>query len=427
MKFRIDRDTLAEAVAWTARSLPTRPPVPVLAGLLLDAADGVVAISGFDYEVSTRVELDAHVETDGRALVSGRLLAEIARALPPHPVVVAVDGARVTISCGNARFALPSMPVEDYPTLPAMPDVVGAIPAGLFAEAVGQVAIAAGRDDTIPMLTGVRLEISGAQLTLVATDRYRLAERHIRWSPRDADAGSAGSSNASSTSPDVALLIPARTLIDAAKSLAGSGGATDVTVALTTGGSAGEGMIGFASGRRQMTTRLLDSQYLPYQSLWPAETPITIEVATGPFIDAAKRVALLADRGTPVRLEFGDNSVTLSAGGGDDGRAEEQVEAAYDGEPFTTGFNAGYLLDGVGAIDARLLRIAFTTPGKPAVLSSADRVPLAGDSEGGDAAEDDPASDRSATAPGTADAAAGRSEGGVPEYRYLTMPMRLPG
>ena len=189
MKFRVERDALAEAVTWAARSLSARPTIPVLAGLLLTVDDARLSISGFDLEASTQVDLDVAAGSPGSALVSGRLLADITRALPPHPVDVAVDGARLSISCGSARFTLPTMPVEDYPTLPSMPTTAGTVDSEAFAVAVAQVAVAAGRDDTLPMLTGVRLEIDGDRLTLAATDRYRLAVRELGWQPEHADRG----------------------------------------------------------------------------------------------------------------------------------------------------------------------------------------------------------------------------------------------
>jgi DNA polymerase III subunit beta len=147
MKFRVERDVLADAAAWVVRSLPARPPVPVLGGVLIEAASGPdgdrLLVSGFDYETSARVELDATIGDPGRVLVSGRLLADITRALPSKPVDVIVDGSRATINCGSSRFSLPTMPVEDYPQLPAMPQLAGTVPADRLAEAVGQVAVAA--------------------------------------------------------------------------------------------------------------------------------------------------------------------------------------------------------------------------------------------------------------------------------------------
>ena len=179
MKFRVERDALADAVAWTAKSLPSRPSVPVLAGVLLRVSGGRLTVSGFDYEVSSQVSTEVQSDADGAALVSGRLLAEITKALPAKPVDVAAVGSHLELVCGSARFTLPTMPVEDYPTLPEMPATAGTVDAGVFAAAVSQVAVAAGRDDTLPLLTGVRVELEGALMTLLATDRYRLAIKEL--------------------------------------------------------------------------------------------------------------------------------------------------------------------------------------------------------------------------------------------------------
>jgi DNA polymerase-3 subunit beta len=381
MKFRVERDALADAVAWTARSLPARPAVPVLAGVHLSAGGSdstdSLSVSGFDYEVSTQVDVDVNVITTGQALVSGRLLADITRSLPPHPVDVSVDGSRVIISCGSSRFTLPTMPIEDYPRLPAMPGTAGTVSGSVFAQAVAQVAVAAGKDDTLPMLTGVRMEIDGERLTLAATDRYRLAVRELDWKPNNP------------TAEPAQVLVPARTLADAAKSLTGT---ADVTIALSSGPSGsglGEGIIGFAGTTRRTTTRLLDAQFPPYRTLLPSEFNVTAEVEVPALVDAVKRVSLVADRGSAVRLEFSEGTLSLSAGGEDEGRAEEQLEAVLNGDDITVGFNAGFLLDGLNAVESPTVRLQFTQPTKPAVICSA----------------------------GT-DAAA---------YTYLIMPVRFPG
>jgi DNA polymerase III subunit beta len=374
MKFRIERDALAEAVAWSARSLPARPAAPVLAGLLLDVTDEQLSISGFDYEVSTQASLEVTAGSSGRALVSGRLLADISKALPAHPVEVSADGNRVTISCGSARFTLPTMPDEDYPRLPDMPTTAGTVSSAVFARAVSQVAVAAGKDDTLPMLTGVRMEINGDRLTLAATDRYRLAVRELTWSPADP------------ASADAQVLVPARTLNEAAKSLTGD---SELTIALSNTGS-GEGIIGFTGTGRRTTTRLLDAQFPPYRSLLPSDFSVTAEVSVAALTEAVKRVALVADRGNPVRLDFADGGLTLTAGGDDEGKAEENLEVDYDGDSITTAFNPAFLLEGLGAIEEPVARLLFTTPTKPAVIRPA-----------GGSAQDD--------------------------YTYLIMPVRLPG
>lgn len=348
MRFRVDRDVLAEAVTWTARSLPTRPPVPVLAGVRIEAdPQGIVRLASFDYEVSARSEIPADVAEGGTVLVSGRLLADIARAMPAKPVDVVLDGTRVTVTCGASRFTLLTMPVDDYPALPTMPAEVGVVRGDEFTEAVAQVTVAASRDDTLPTLTGVRMEIEGDTITLLATDRYRLAMRTLPWTP-------------ASPGASAIALVRARTLSDAAKSL---GGSDHVTVGLSTG--AGVDLIGFEAGGRHTTSLLVDGDYPPVRRLFPDETPIHAVVETASLIEAARRVSLVAERNTPIRLAFSEGQVVLDAGQGDDAQASEALEASLSGEDITVAFNPQFLLDGLGAFSTPFVRLAFTHPNKP--------------------------------------------------------------
>ena len=183
MKIRLERDVLAEAVQWAARSLPTRPSVPILAGLLVRAnADGVI-FSGFDYETSARISVKAEVSDEGVALISGRLLADISRSLPAKPVDITADDTRMQLVCGSARFTLQTLPVADYPALPDLPEATGAVASVEFAQAVSQVVVAAGRDELLPVFTGVRVEIESDTISLLATDRYRMALKELTWRP----------------------------------------------------------------------------------------------------------------------------------------------------------------------------------------------------------------------------------------------------
>ncbi|MEX5720210.1 DNA polymerase III subunit beta [Geodermatophilus maliterrae] len=387
MEFRVTREVLADAVAWTARSLPPRPSVPVLAGILLEVDGSQLSVSGFDYEVSARAEVDVQGGESGRVLVPGRLLAEITRALPPHPVDVRAEGPRLSITCGNARFSLPTLPVEDYPSLPSMPSSAGVVDSDVFAEAVAQVAVAAGRDDTLPMLTGVRLEIDDDRVTLAATDRYRLAVREFSWRPE-------------TPGLSAAVLVPARTLAEAARTLTSG---PEIVVSLSSGGS-GEGILGLSGKDRQTTTRLLDAEFVKYRAIMPSESSANATLPVVQFTDAAKRVALVAERGTPLRCEFAPGQVTLRAGGSDDeGQAEERCDVEFDGDPLTIGFNPTFLLDGLAAVHTGRARMDFTSPLKPAVLSGVEE-PAADDGDG---------AQRPADRPGS--------------YRYLIMPVRLPG
>lgn len=348
MRFRVERDVLADAVTWTARTLPTRPPAPVLAGVRIEASvEGSLSLSTFDYEVSARSEIPADVSEAGTVLVSGRLLAEISRALPNKPVDVSVEGSKVVVTCGASRFTLLTMPVEDYPALPAMPEFTGTVSGDEFTHAVAQVGVAASRDDTLPLLTGVRMEIEGENITLLATDRYRLALREMTWTP-------------ASPSISQVALVRARTLNDVAKALGSSG---KVNVGLSTG--SGVDLIGFEAGGRHTTSQLVDGDYPPVRRLFPDESPIRAVVATSPLIEAAKRVALVAERNTPIRLSFSDGQVVLDAGQGDDAQASEALEAVLEGEDISVAFNPQFLLDGLGAMGTDFVRLGFTHPNKP--------------------------------------------------------------
>ncbi len=375
VKFRVERDVLADAVNWVARGLPSRPPVPVLAGVLVVAdRDGTITMSAFDYEVSAKITVAADVDEGGTVLVLGRLLADIARNLPDRPVDVATEGNKVSVTCGASRFSLLMMPADEYPTLPASPAPTGTVAGDVFTQAVAQVAVAADRGDTLPILTGVRMQIEGDTVTLLATDRYRLATRELSWTP-----GSPGVSHVA--------LIPARTLSDTAKALGASG-----SVALALGaGAGGDGLVGFEAGQRRATTRLLDGDYPKVTSIFPTSVDTEAVVKTSEFIEAVKRVALVAERNTPVRLRFADGGLAIEAGTGEDAQAAESIDASISGPDLETAFNPQYLLDGLGALGTAYARLSFTQPSRPAVIT-------------GQAEEDGPDD---------------------PAYRYVLMPVRF--
>ena len=361
MKFRIDRDTLADAVAWTARTLPNRPSVPVLAGLLIETTDDGLALSGFDYETSARVRLPAEVADEGTALVSGRLLADICKSLPGKPVDVAMDGAKVSVSCGSTRFSLQTMPVEDYPTLPQMPTASGRISADVFSTAVSQAVAAAGRDDMLPLLTGVRLEIEGQTISMMATDRFRASLREIGWYPEATDSSAQA-------------LVPARVLADTAKALSAG---EDVTVAISAAGE-GEGLIGFegvaGNGTRSTTTRLLEGEFPRVRQLFQAESTTISYVDTATLTEAVNRVALVAERNTPVRLSFSTGQLVLEAGSGEDAQASETIEATVEGDDISIGFNPQYLLDGLKVMAEPIVHMAFTQHTRPASIAGVSEV-----------------------------------------------------
>ncbi|MDQ1535803.1 MAG: polymerase subunit beta [Actinomycetota bacterium] len=356
MKFRVERDVLAEAVTWVARGLPNHPPVPVLAGVLIEAnEDGTLTLSAFDYEVSAKITVAAEVAEPGTVLVLGRLLADISRNLPARPIDVVTEGNKVQVTCGSTRFSLLTMPADDYPTLPSAPAASGTIAGDVFTQAVAQVSIAADRGDTLPILTGVRVEIDGDKITLLATDRYRLAMRELTWNPETTDASHIA-------------LIPARTLSDTAKAL-GALGSIEIQLGSSATGGGSDGLIGFEAGQRLATTRLLDGEYPKVTSIFPSSSDTESVIETGVLVEAVKRVALVAERNTPVRLHFSEGQVAIEAGTGDGAQASEAVEAVVTGPDIEIAFNPQFLLDGLGAVGTPYSRLSFTQSSRPAVLS----------------------------------------------------------
>ena len=465
MKFTVDRDALGEAVTWVARALPTRPVLPVLAGLLLRAeregedpnptgenGPGFLTLSCFDYEVSARMQVRAEVAEPGTFLVPGRLLVEIVRSLPAAPVEFGDDPDGISVTCGGASFAVASLPSAEYPELPDLPQLAGTADGGVLATAIGQVTPAASRDDTLPMLTAVNVEFDGETMTLAATDRYRLAVRELAWNPAPGF-GAHGRT---------ALLVPAKTLSDAAKLMsagtqvrimlrpsadgtgaAASGGGGDVSAgqpaaarvaAGSAGASAAEAMIGFEAGDRQLTARLLAGEFVRYRSRFPEEFGCTADLPAEAFIEAVRRVALVAERGTPVQLTFAPGRVTVGAATQGQARAKESLPADFSGGEPAIAFSPHYLLDGVIAATAtpaaaaasashahggRSAGRAGDTSSDQATPAGAERSPTSGRVRLWFTSASKPAVITSQPAP---DAAA---KPAAADFRYLVVPQRV--
>ena len=372
MKFAVERDALVDAVNWVSKSISNRPITTALLGIVIDATDEIT-LSGSDLETSAKAKFNAEISQKGKVLVPGKLLAEISRSLPAKPVTFNLEGSRVLVTAGSAKFTLPTLPLAEYPALPELPTTSGSLNSDLFATAVNQVAIAAGKDDSLPTLTGVFVEINKNQITLAATDRYRLAVRELTWSAQDA--------NIETTS-----LLRARTLADAAKSLIGT---SQVTIALAPANT-NEKLVGFISEGKTMTSRVLDGSFPPFRHLLPTESTADAIIEVAPLLDSVRRVALVTDKTVPLRLNFSNNSLQLEAGTGDEAQASEKLDINYKGEDINIAFNPTFLTDGLTAINTAFVHITFTGANKPAVLT--------GQTEAGSAP--------------------------ITNYKYLLMPMR---
>jgi DNA polymerase-3 subunit beta len=348
VKFQVNRDVLSEAVSFAVKMLPARTTLPILSGVLIEASSEGLVFSSFDYEVSTQTKVAATVETPGRVLVSGRLLAEIANRLPNAPVTFESVESRIQVSCGSANFTLLSMPVEEYPTIPQVDGETGVLPAEEFSAAVAQVAVAASRDDVTPVITGVQLEITGNSLSLVATDRYRVAIRDIPWESTGEVA-------------DITALVPARTIQEIGKTFGHSG---NISISITNKDD--RELIAFTADNKTVTSLLIKGNFPPVKRLFPEKVENYAVVNTAELIEATRRVKLVVEREAALRFTFANNGLTLEAIGGEQAQASETIDAVISGPDVVVSLKPDFLLDGLGAVHSEFTRIGFTSVENPA-------------------------------------------------------------
>lgn len=391
VRIRAAKDDLAGAVSWVARNLPSRPTQPILRGMVFLADDEGLQLAGYDYEVSTQIRISAEVDEPGRFAVNGKLVSDIVSKLPNKQVELHFNGTKVIVKCGSSRFELPSLTLEDYPQLPVAPADTGTIDASLLAEAISQVAVAAGKDESLPMLTGIRMETDGNEVTLAATDRFRLAVRTFEWNQIPEG--------------ETKLLIPAKTFSETARTLDTSS-SEPVTLAFGDGSDGrdigSEGMLAILAEPRRTTTRLLDAEFPKFRPLLPKQHTSMAVARVDQLQDAIRRVSLMADHGAQIRMDFSDGQVVLSAHGDEVGHAEEVVACDFHGEPLLIAFNPQYLLEGLSAVRSHRVLLGFTQPSRPAILIPEPESLPSADEDGQFATPET-------------------------DFIYLLMPVRLPG
>ena len=345
MKFRCDRDDLSEALQTVQRGVSTRPGIPALTGVLLDARSDAMTLTTTDLEVSAQLVMPVQVQEDGPALVPARLLADMVKSLPQAPVEFEADQGQARLRCAAFEGNIRLLPAEDFPAWQEPTGTKVTLDAMKFAEAVGQVARAASRDEARPTLTGVLLEVSREGITLVATDSYRLALR-------DLTATSIGESQA---------LVPERALTEAGRAAAGEEKG-EIELVLD------QSQVSFRIGALTLTSRLIEGQFPNYRQLLPDGYESLLMVSRQQLLDAVRRVGLLARENTPVRMEFNALGVRLSSSSPDLGEAVEAVEARYEGEDITVAFNPQYLADGLAAAPGEAIRLEIKDGLKPGVV-----------------------------------------------------------
>ena len=346
MKVEVNTTSLADAVAWTTRVIDARPASPILAGIKLEAIDGTLHLSTFNFEISARDHIEAGVDVAGSSVVQGKILADITKSLPSEKTYLATENSTLIITSGKAKFTMQLMPESEYPDLPAVPRILGKVDGETFHQAVDQACVAVSREETRPVLTGVYMQFEGDKVVMTSTDRFRLSRATFTWSPENPDV---------STS----TLLRGSLLRDVARTLNDS---QNVVIDFDEDNPS---LIAFENAGRISTSQLIDGEFPAIDRLFADEYPIQAVIDKQQLISSIKRVSLVAERNAPIRMAFSGGSVTLSAGVADENQASDVIDVDFDGEDITVAFNPGYLIEGLSAIAEPFVRMKMTTAIKP--------------------------------------------------------------
>lgn len=346
MKVEVNSQALADAVAWTTRVIDARPASPILAGIRLEAIDGTLQLSAFNYAISARHHIEAGVDESGSILVLGKLLADITKSLPAAKTYLSTDGSTLTITSGKSTFTMQLMPDNEYPDLPVVPAKLGQADAQTFAQAVAQASVAVSREENRPVLTGIRVQFQGDKVIMSSTDRFRLSRSSFTWTPENPDI-------------NATALVRGALLRDVARSLDEH---QNIVVDFD---PENPSLLGFENAGRVSTSQLIDGEFPAVDRLYADEYPIHAVINKQDLISAIKRVSLVAERNAPIRMAFTSQELTLTAGSVDEAQAKEILDIDMDGEDITVAFNPAYLIEGLSAISEPFVRMKMTTAVKP--------------------------------------------------------------
>ena len=349
LKITVGRDELVQRLGIVARAVSTRTTVQILAGVLMRAEGGKLELAATDMEVSLRTSLDAEIAGEGAVVVPGKLLSEIARLLPAGEVTIEHREGEgvVTIECGPSSYRLNTYNAEDFPRLPDVEaTTLFATDRDALVETIQRVSRAASRDESRPVLTGILVRFEGAKLVMAATDSYRMS---VKETPLEA----AGT--------DLEAIVPARALGELARIAAG---ADRIEVGVQ------ENQVVFSVEDVLLTTRRIDGQFPNHKQLIPEQFEHTLALPRAELLDVVRRVSVLAQRNTPLRLRFADGELTIQAQTQDIGEARETLPVAYGGEALEIGFNADFLREGIESVDGDELQLNLISPLRPGLIRS---------------------------------------------------------
>jgi len=347
LRITASRDELAAKLAIVSRGVSTRTAVLVLGGIHLRAEAGKLHLSATDMEVSLRASLDAQVADEGSAVVPGRLLLDISRSLPDDEVVIEhkPEEAVVVVTSGSAAYRLHTYSTEDFPRLPEIDaSSLHTVERDALVETIGRVGRSASRDESRPVLTGILVRFEPNKLVMAATDSYRLAVKET---------------SVTGSLPELEAIIPARALQELARIAAGS---DEIQLGVQ------ENHVVFGADAAWLTTRRIDGQFPNYRQLLPEQFEHEVLLPREEILDVVRRVSLMAQRNSPIRLRFAEGELSVSAITQDVGEARESLPAPYNADALEIGFNAEFLRDGLESVESESIKFKLISPLRPAVL-----------------------------------------------------------
>ncbi len=352
MQLKAERDPLLDALQTAARALSTRTTLPSLSGIMLVAEGGRAVARATDGELAVTVEVEAEVEGDGRLLLPGRLLADVARSLPQGGVTIAERPAEhdVEITAGTARFHLRLLDAEDFPNLPELDGEAITMPAAALAETVDRVARAASRDEVRPILTGIMVSVEESTLTMVATDSYRLSVKRT-----ELERGVSGPFEAN---------VPARAMRELAR-IVGQSGVEEVRIAMP------GNQVVFGAGTVTLSSRLIDGQFPNYRQLLPDAFDHDVRLPRSELLDVTRRIRYLAQRNAPLKMAFAEGELTVAAETPEIGDAAESMPCGFEGEAMEIAFNPQFFIEGIESVETEEVVLRLTSPLRPGLLQPA--------------------------------------------------------
>ena len=345
MKFQSNKDVLSQAVIFVTKLLAAKPATAALSGVRIEADANGVTFASYDHDVSTRTTIAVDVDEHGAVLVSGRLLSDIVTRLPGDTVTVAVTDGKLIVTSGSAKFQLSLMAINEYPNLPEVPPTIGSFDGEVFAEAIAQVGVAALRDDGLPAMMNISVEITKSSVSFTATDRYRIASRDISWMAADVD-------------DVIQILVPARVLMEAGKMFQS---AEKVELALLSGGE--REILALSVGSKIVTSSLAKGQFPRVRALLDekgAGEGYAIVLASD-LVDATRRVSLVVERESVLKYTVSSEGILLETQAGESASASELVDAHLVGDDVVVWLKPKLVIDGVIGAHSEFIRLGFTS------------------------------------------------------------------